>query len=84
MLELGECSKQIEDQAALGRCGIDALRKTLQSDPAGFEFPNGLDQVRQRSTEPVEPPNDHNVALLGDIQQLGQNGSIGRYAAGPF
>ncbi len=48
----------------------------------GFEPAHGLDEVRHRSTEPIEFPRDERIAAADVGERLGETGAIGLRARG--
>jgi hypothetical protein len=49
-LELGQGSKDVEDELPAGRGGIDGLGQGPESDLAPMELFNGLDELPDRSS----------------------------------
>jgi hypothetical protein len=62
-LELGQRPKDMEDQLAPWGGRVDLLRQTLEANAALRERRHDLDQVPQRPTQPIEPPNDKGVPV---------------------
>ena len=63
-LELGHQPEDAEQELAGRRRGVDqVLVEGLQLDVACVQKIDGLDQMQQRAAEPIELPDDDDIAL---------------------
>ncbi len=62
-LELSQCSEEMEDQLATTGRRVDLLLQGPEANAAFLEVTDGVDQMRQRATEPVETPDNEGVPL---------------------
>src|SRR5262245_58445283 len=60
-LKLTEGARDLEQQFAVGRGGIDVLLVEVQIDPNGLEVLDGLKQVDQRPSQAVNGPGHHHI-----------------------
>src|SRR5208337_3442787 len=74
--KLAERAEYVKDQTTAGRCRINRFGQRPQSNAAFFQLAHGLDQVRKRSPEPIELPNDEDVALSRIGERLDQPRTI--------
>jgi hypothetical protein len=66
----------VEQQFTLRRSGVDLLGERAERDATLFEAGDRCQQMRQRSAEPVELPNDQTVARPNEGERLAQPGPI--------
>lgn len=81
-LELRQCPKQMEDQAAAGCRSVDVFGDGSEADAFGLQFRDDLDEVLHRSAETVELPDRERVTSPGITNSFRQTGSIGSDARG--
>src|SRR3546814_2076641 len=78
-LKLRQCGKNAEHHPARWRRGVD-LRALAgehpQTDTAIRQILHRADQVGERSAEPVERPNDEDIAVAQRFQAGGKTGAI--------
>ena len=78
-LKLRQCGKNAEHHPARWRRGVD-LRALAgehpQTDTAIRQILHRADQVGERSAEPVELPNDEDIAVAQRFQAGGKTGAI--------
>ena len=66
----------MEHQLAAGCGRINGFGDALESDPLGFQLGHQLDQVLERSAQPVEPPDREHVARSECIVHTLQAGAL--------
>ena len=82
-LELGHGAEDVEGQPAAGGGGVDRLGQRTEADAAALEVLDGLDQLLERTGEPVELPDDQDVAFAADEVEGGlQFGPVALSAGG--
>jgi len=72
----------VKDQLAAGGGRVDLLGQAPEADAASLQLGHRLDQVPERSPEPVEAPHHQGVALAGVLQRLHQGSTLDEGAAG--
>ena len=77
-LELRQSAEEMKYQPPASRCGVYTLGQTTQPNPFGLEPLHDLNEVRQRPTESIEPPNDEGIAGACMAQSLRQDGPLCR------
>ena len=60
-LELSQCPEHMKNEASPGRGGIDAFGQRSEPDATRFQCTNDLDQMRQRTPQPIQPPHHQGV-----------------------
>ncbi len=70
--ELGQGGEDMEHEPATGRGGVDRLLQRSEPDTSLPQCLQLVDQMPDRSPEPVEPPHDESVAWSELIEQLGE------------
>jgi hypothetical protein len=60
--ELGQGGEHVEDELAAGGGGVDRLLEAAEPDAAVGEPRDSVDEMAERSAEPVEFPDDQGVA----------------------
>src|SRR5207249_4619376 len=73
-LELRECREDVEDQLPVGGCRVDRLADGLEAYATLAQGFDHVDQMPNRTTQPVEPPNQQGVARLQHLKALLQAG----------
>ena len=81
-LELPERAEQVEDEAAARCGGVDRLGQRAEADALPLKSGDGLDQVRQRATEPVELPHRQHIALADVAQRPREARPVGPDSGG--
>ena len=76
-LELGEGRKDAEYQPACGAGRVDAAGEHLQANSLGLQPTNQLDEVTERTADPIEFPDDQGVARPHVVERLGEAGPLG-------
>lgn len=68
MLKLDQGTKDVEDQLATSRGGVNRLAEGAKADAAGLELDDRRDQVLQRSTQTIMAPYNQGIswANVGD------------------
>lgn len=87
-LELGKRREDMKNETSAWGGGIDVLLEALEPDASLLEHGDGLDQMLQRSTQPVEAPDDKSVSapkVIEDSIELraGSNNSAHLVVKGP-
>jgi hypothetical protein len=72
----------VEDELAAGGGGVDCLLQAAEPDPAVGQAGDGVDQVPQRPSEPVQFPDDQGVAGPQLVQDLLEDRAVATGAAG--
>ena len=72
----------MEDELAARRGGIDVFLQTAEPDVAALKLSDGVHEMAQRATQPIELPNDQRVARPQMVENLGQLRSFVEGAAG--
>jgi hypothetical protein len=67
-LKLGERSKEMEDQAPSRRTGIKAFFQRNKENLTFLYPANNLQQVAQRTSEPIQPPHHQRVAFIETVK----------------
>src|SRR6266508_1865377 len=71
-LELGQGAKDMEDELAARRGGIDVFLQTAEADVAPLELGDGVDEMAQRAPQSIEFPDDQRVARSQVVEDPGQ------------
>ena len=79
--ELGQGGKDVEDELAAGGGGVDRLLEAAEADAALGQAGDGVDQMPQRPSKPVELPDHQGVAGPQLVQELLE---VGRSARAPL
>ena len=81
-LELGQRPEDVEDQLAAGGGGVDRLGQRAKPDALRFQPVDGRDQVLERATQAIEPPDHDRVARThigeGGVDAGARGGGAGR------
>jgi len=80
--EAGQRSEHMEHQPPAGGGGVDVLLHRFEAHSPGLQFTDGLDQVRQRPTQPVQPPHHQRVPRPQLIEQRHPLRAVGSSSAG--
>src|SRR5271166_3822985 len=83
-LELRQRAEDMEQELTLRRRGVHLLGQRTESDPARLEVGDRLEQMGQRSTEPVQLPDDQAVACANEGERLGQARTVTAAATDPI
>lgn len=67
---LGQSCQESEHQSAGGRGRVDAVRDGAHLDAASPQLVNRAQYVEQRTPQPIDSPNDHNVACLCIVEEV--------------
>ena len=76
-LELTECPEDVEYEPATGRRGVDGFGQRAEPNAALRYLRDGLDQVRQRTAEPIELSHDQHLAVSHAVERGLQAGAVG-------
>jgi hypothetical protein len=68
----------MEDQFAAGGGGVDRLLEAAEPDPMLSKASDGVDQVAPGAAEAVEFPDDQGVAGAQQVEELLEDGPVGR------
>jgi hypothetical protein len=63
MISLSNSASAVKDQFTSGCGGVDVLGDALEADVSVVQAGDGLDEVVEGSSEPVEPPDDQGVPV---------------------
>jgi hypothetical protein len=74
--KLSKRSKDVKDQFSSGCGGVDVLGDALEADVSVVQAGDGLDEVVEGSSEPVEPPDDQGVACPDVVEGFVQPGAL--------
>ena len=80
--ELGQSREDVEHELVTRGGGVDRLLQAPEPDPAVGEAGDGVDQMPERSAQPVELLHDEGVAGPQLVQDLLEGGAVGAGAAG--
>ena len=83
-LELGKGGKDVEDELTLGSGCVDRVGQTLQSNLLFVKPVNDFEKVSQRAAQPVEFPDQDDIAGPNLFQHLAELRPIRPGAAGLF
>ena len=72
----------MEHQPAAGGSGVNVLLHRFEAHSPDLQFTDGLDQVRQRPTQPVQPPHHQRVPRPQLIEHRRQLRTVGPGTAG--
>ena len=75
-LKLRQGAEHVKHQHALRGRRVDSLGEAAKADAAQSQFLDGLDELLHRPRQPVEFPNNENVAAAGVVKRLAQRGTI--------
>jgi hypothetical protein len=79
--KLRQRSEDVKQEFTL-RCGrVHLFGQGTEGDVARLEVSHRGEEMRQRSTEPIQLPDDQAVAGLDESERLGQTGPIASTAA---
>jgi len=67
-LKLCECTEDVKDESSACIGGVDVLGQRLEPHTTCIKRVDDLDQVQQRTTEPIQSPNHQGVALPQRLQ----------------
>ena len=79
--EFGQGRKHVKDQSPLGCGGVDRVIEALQADLTGHQVRDDREQMCEGAAEPIEFPDDQDIARAQDLKQLGEDRSFGAGAA---
>jgi hypothetical protein len=65
------------------RRGVDRFCQRAEADAARFQAVHRLDQVRQRTAEPIELPHRQDIAVSHEAQRSFQSRAVG-FGSGRF
>ena len=74
--KLSERSEDMEDELATAGGGVDLLLQRAEANAPVLESPDGVDQMRQRAAQPVQPPDHQGVACSKVGERLGEAGAF--------
>ena len=83
-LELRQRAEDVEQEFTLWRRGVHLFGQGTEADAASPEVGDCGEEVRQRSTETVQLPDNQAIAGSGKSKRLGQTGTITAAAADPI
>ncbi len=75
--ELCERREYSEHEATRGCRGIDVAREHLQADATLLKVADKANDVRQRTTDAVQLPNDESIAVARHLKRLVQARRLG-------
>src|SRR5271169_2760112 len=73
---MGYGAEDVEDQLSRRRRRIEILLQRHHADSAVLQLVYGLDQLAQRSAEPVQAHHTPGVAFAGIVEQRGKTGAF--------
>ena len=59
--ELRQCAKDVEYKASPAGSGVDGLLKAPESNAPFLQTPDGLDEILQRTSQTIQPPDQQGV-----------------------
>lgn len=82
-LELSERAENVKNEPSAWRRGVDRFCQRAEADAARFQAVHRLDQVRQRTAEPIELPHRQDIAVSHEAQRSFQSRAVG-FGSGRF
>ncbi len=80
--EAGKGPEHVKDQPPAGGGGVNALLHRFEAHSPGFQLPDGLDQMWQRPTQPVQAPHHQRVPRPQVIKHRRQLRTVSPATAG--
>ena len=76
-LKLCKCSEDMEDQLPVARRCVNVLFDAAKPDASLLKLSNGLDEMLERTTKAIQPPDNQHIARANKVQGFLQPCPIG-------